>query len=482
MCSTFSIAPVSPCKSELRGSPHPLVLAGGVACFLNPEPLAPFVDGMLIGEAETLLDQFISRYERLTFQNESTRRENLAILAQEVPGFYVPACYTPSYHPDGTLADFAPAADVPASVSRRFLADLAESDTCSAILAEDTAFDRSFLIEVSRGCPHGCRFCSAGYVYRPPRFRHLEQLTASLQKGATLTDRVGLVGAAVSDLPAIEALCGVSLETGLRISFSSLRADALSPELVAALRRSRVKTATIAPEAGSQRMRDVINKGVTEKDVLQATEALVASGIPNLRLYFMIGLPSETEADVAAIIDLCHRVRERFVDASRPRGRIGQVTVGLSPFVPKASTPFQWAPMNDTSTLKHKINTVKNALRQIPNMKVNADPPRQSYIQALLARGDRRVAPLLAAAHENGGNWAKTLKAAPFDPDFHALRQRPVDERLPWDFIDSGIKKSFLAAEYRHALEGRRSPPCPVSDCARCGICRGISALDPSAN
>jgi radical SAM superfamily enzyme YgiQ (UPF0313 family) len=461
-----------PPLAERRGSPHPLVLAGGVACFLNPEPLAPFIDGILIGEAEPLLDRLIAVYSRLDFRRASGRLENLATLAREVPGFYAPAWYQPRYQADGTLADFIPTGNVPAKIRRQFLADLGECDTCSAVLTADTAFDRSFLIEVSRGCPHGSRFCSAGFVYRPPRFRQLAHLTDCLRRGAGLTDRVGLVGAAVSDLPAIEALCAASRESGVRISFSSLRADALSPGLIDALRRSRVKTATIAPEAGSQRLRDVINKGIGEADVLDAATALVTGGIPNLRLYFMIGLPTETDADVAAIVDLSLRIRERFVDASRARGRIGRVTLGISPFVPKAATPFQWAPMDDQRTLKRKIAALKNGIRRIPNMKIHADPPGQSYVQALLARGDRRVAELLLSAHENRGDWARTFKAAPFDPDFFARRERPLDERLPWDFIDSGIKKSFLAAEYRRALSGRPSPPCPLADCDVCGICR----------
>lgn len=291
-----------------------------------------------------------------------------------------------------------------------------------------------------------------------------------------MTDRVGLVGAAVSDLPGIEALCSGPAAKGLRVSFSSLRADALSSGLVSTLQRSRVKTATIAPEAGSQRMRDVINKGITEDDVLKAAQALVSSGIPNLRLYFMIGLPTETEEDILALVELCRRVQERFVDTSRARGRIGGITVGISPFVPKAFTPFQWAPMDSTASLKKKIAMIKKGTRKIANLRVHADSPRQAYVQGLLARGDRRVSELLTNAHGNRGNWAKTLKAAPFDPDFHTVRERSMNETLPWDFIDSGIEKAFLAAEYRRALRGRPSPPCPMTDCSRCGVCGQDSA------
>ncbi|HSM74134.1 MAG TPA: radical SAM protein, partial [Desulfobacterales bacterium] len=319
-----------PLHSRDRGGAHPLVVAGGVACFLNPEPLAPFIDLFMLGEAEAMLPAFCG-----TFDPGADRRRMLLRLAQGQAGCYVPAFYRPSYRSDGSLEAFTPLADVPPRIRRVFLPDLSKTGTCSAVVTPHAAFGRTYLIETGRGCPHGCRFCSAGYIYRPPRFRPPALLEENLRQGAAVTDRIGLVGAAVSDLPEIAALCNGLRAKGVRISFSSLRADALTPELIAVLQQSQVKTATIAPDAGSERMRRVINKGIDEASILAAAETLVAAGIPNLKLYFMVGLPTETAADVAAIVALCRRIKHRFLASSRSRGRIGELTVSLNSFVPK---------------------------------------------------------------------------------------------------------------------------------------------------
>jgi radical SAM superfamily enzyme YgiQ (UPF0313 family) len=225
----------------------------------------------------------------------------------------------------------------------------------------------------------------------------------------------------------------------------------LAPELLSILRQSNVKTAAIAPEAGTQRLRNVINKGVTEDDVLHAAAALVDNGIPNLKLYFMVGLPTETKADVDGIITLCKRIKHRFLKSSRARKRIGEITLSLNSFIPKPFTPFQWVAMEDEKGLKKKLKKIKSELRKVANVRVHADVPRWAYIQALFARGDRRVADILTLAHANKGNWAQTLKTVSINPDFYVLRQRNFDERLPWDFIDHGIKKSFLWKEYQKA-------------------------------
>ncbi|MBW2192448.1 MAG: TIGR03960 family B12-binding radical SAM protein [Deltaproteobacteria bacterium] len=458
-----------PLWSSDRGTPHPLLIAGGVACFLNPEPIAPFIDCFLIGEAEAILPRFFdtSLFDLL----EMDRASCLETLAQNIPGTYVPAFYRPEYTRDGTLLAFEPTADVPTTIKRVFVNNLSESPCCSTVLTPETSFERTFLIEVGRGCPHGCRFCASGYIYRPPRFRSLSLLSECLQRGASLTDRIGLVGAAVSDLPGITRLCERVDPDNVRLSFSSLRADALSNELIAVLKKNRVKTATIAPDAGSERLRNVINKGLTETDILKAAENLVSAGIPNLKLYFMLGLPTEMPEDVDAIVELCKKVKHNFLKSSRTRKRIGEISVSISSFVPKPFTPFQWVAMEDMQTLKKKIKKVKSGLKRVSNVTVHADVPRWAYIQALFSRGDRKVAQVLSLAHDNQGNWPKTFKASPANTDFYVYRKRALEELLPWDFIDHGIEKSFLAKEYRRALQNKTSPPCPMKSCNLCGVC-----------
>jgi len=287
-----------------------------------------------------------------------------------------------------------------------------------------------------------------------------------------ITNKIGLVGAAVSDLPDIGKICKKALKKDLKISFSSFRADALTPELLSVLSKSKIKTATIAPDAGSERLRRVINKGITEEDVLCAVETLVEYGILNLKLYFMIGLPTETMDDVQEITVLCKKIKHMFLKSSRPKKRMGEITVSLNSFVPKPFTPFQWCAMDDVSTLKIKIKKIRAGLKSVANIRINTDVPRWAYIQGLLSRGDRKVADILSLAHKTGGNWPQTLKETPLNSDFYVLRERSLDEIFPWDFIDHGIKKSFLKNEYKKGILAKTSPPCPIKSCNICGVCK----------
>ena len=440
-----------PLRSCERDESHPMVIAGGVACFSNPEPISAFTDCILIGEAEAMpLPYFFDLFA----QYRDNRGKCLELMAQEFSGVYVPA--------------FAPH-----HVRRAYLKDISQHSTSTVVLSKDTAFDNSFLIEVSRGCPHGCRFCSAGYIYRPPRFRTAAHIIESMDIGDSMTDRIGLVGAAVSDLPNIGMLCDYATEKHIRLSFSSFRADALLPELIGVLNSSRVKTATIAPEAGSERMRKVINKGITEAHILSGTEILVSNNIPNLKLYFMIGLPTETDEDILEIVSLCKKIKAQFLTASRVKGHIGEITVSINSFVPKPFTPFQWAAMDDAGILKKKISMIRSGLKGVANLKIQADDPKHAIIQALLSRGNRNTADMLVQAHRNNGNWAKTLKEFSLNPESYPNNELSYDDTLPWEFIDHGIDKSFLIREYERAKAGKSSPPCSMKfdSCKLCGVC-----------
>ena len=457
-----------PLRSTQRDESHPLIIAGGVTCLLNPAPIAPFVDCFLIGEAEANLPGFMQ-----IAREPETREALLLRAAQELEGIYVPVFYRETYNLDNTFQGLEPLKDIPDIIKRVHVRDITKTPSCSAIVTPDTTFNQTYLIEVSRGCPHGCRFCGAGFVYRPPRFRDPDMLVSCIHDGRAHTDKIGLVGAAVSDLPGLGDICRAAEKSESVVSFSSLRADALDHHLISHLSRSKVKTATIAPDAGSERLRRCINKGLSEKSILAATEALVSNNIPNLKLYFMIGLPTETMEDIEAIVKLCKKIKYAFLKSSRAKGRIGGITVSINSFVPKPHTPFQWAAMDDIQTLKLKLKHLQKCLKRVPNVRVHADIPRRAYVQALLSRGDMRVADILEAVHANDGNWPKTLKESDIDTDFYVHRERDVDEIFPWDFIDHGIQKSYLLAEYRKAKRGDTTAPCDVNTCRRCGVCEG---------
>jgi radical SAM superfamily enzyme YgiQ (UPF0313 family) len=395
----------------------------------------------------------------------------LVHIATQVSGAYVPSLFRVENDSEGQLISFEPLSDVPAKIPARAAAIDTETPIVSTVVTPHTEFPNTVLVEIGRGCGRGCRFCAAGFVYRPVRHQQGDKVVQAALDRAPSGKKIGLLSSAVSDHPDIDAICLQLRQAGTRLSVSSLRADSVTPAMLEALRESGLRTVAIAPEAGSERLRQVINKNLSEEQILNAVTAVVGSGIPNLRLYFMIGLPTETEEDIEAIIQLVKRVKHEQLVIGRGQKRLGTVTLSLSTFVPKPFTPFQWVPFSDLAILKRRIKKIRRDLGAVANVRVHADVPRWAYIQALLARGDRRLAPLLTTVAQEKGNWSKSFKMVNVNPEFYVSRQRRQEELFPWDFIDHGVNKEYLWHEYQQALEGQMTDSCEPEICERCGVC-----------
>jgi radical SAM superfamily enzyme YgiQ (UPF0313 family) len=457
-------------QSSRRHQHEPLVVAGGVATFLNPEPIAPFIDIFLLGEAENLLDEFINTWQELQ-QNDASREEQLTYIAERVSGAYAPSLFSVENDGHGRLTSFEPRIDIPRKIPVRAAAIDGEVPLTSLISTPHTEFADTTLVEIGRGCGRGCRFCAAGFVYRPVRYQRGNEVVQTALEGFQPDSKVGLLSSAVSDHPDIDAICLQLRQAGARLSVSSLRADSVTPAMLEALYESGLQTVAIAPEAGSERLRQAINKDLTEEQILSAVSAIIGAGILNLRLYFMVGLPTETEEDVAAIIQLVKSIKHQQLVIARGKKRLGTLTLSVNSFVPKPFTPFQWVPFFDLSVLKNRIKKIKRALGRVANVRVHADVPRWAYIQALLSRGDRRLAPLLTTVSKNGGNWPKAIKTVNINPDFYVYRERDREELFPWDFIDHGVSKDYLWHEYQQALAGNTTDSCDPTECKICGVC-----------
>ncbi len=464
-----------PALAEQRGERQPLVASGGIAVFLNPEPMAPFMDFFFIGEAEAILPDFWAGWREWKHSG-MPRRELLLELARQVRGIYVPSLYRVTYGHEGTLEAVLPVQEegVPERVVYR-RANLSQAPPCHTLITTaNTEFSDSTLIEIGRGCGRGCRFCAAGFVYRPVRFHCSDAVLNTDIPMPDMEKRVGLVSAAVSDHPEISEICETLLGRGVSLSFSSLRADTLSPAVLSALTASGHRSVAMAPEAGSERLRRVINKNITEEQIIHAAEQITEAGILQLKLYFMVGLPTETMDDLEAIVDMAKRIKHQVLKMSGGKSRLGSIVLSGNAFVPKAFTPFQWVSFAGVRALKERVRWIQNALRKVPNVRIHFDLPKWSYVQALLARGDRRVAFFLEKVALGGLSWQQALRDAPINSDFWVMRERGRDEFFPWEILDHGIKRAFLWEEYWRAMEGKTSPPCrPETDCSRCGVCPG---------
>jgi radical SAM superfamily enzyme YgiQ (UPF0313 family) len=434
-----------PARATARRPHDPIVLMGGVCAFSNPEPVAPFMDLIAVGEGEELVHELIDAYRG------AGDRERFLTQAATIEGIYVPSSYEVHYAEDGTIADVTPAAGLPPIVMKRRLRNVNAFETISIIKTPHAEYGHMALVEVGKGCGRGCRFCLEGQVYRPVRHRSVESLRETIQKMAKESTRVGLVGACVSDYPWIGDLMDVVEEAGMELSISSLRADSLSDKLVASLARGGHRTLTVAPEAGTERLRQVIRKAISDEQILGACDMLRRHGIPNLKTYFMIGQPTETMDDVEAIPELAARMLERLRTLDAKGHPFGRLTLSISSFVPKPWTPFQWEPFDGADALQKKLEVIKRGARKLGTVRVLHENPREAALQALLARGDRRVADFIELSAGFGGDWRRALREWDGDAAFYTTRVRPVDERLPWDHFDVGVKRPGLLRERERA-------------------------------
>jgi radical SAM superfamily enzyme YgiQ (UPF0313 family) len=445
-----------PLYAKDRSERHPLVVIGGAVTFVNPEPLAPFADVIAAGEGEVLIPSLMS-----AVANASSRPDLLRRLAGE-RGFYVPSLYDVEYADDGAVARFAPAAGsgAPETVRKAALRTTDAVDPPSTtIFTPDTEFGSRLLIEVVRGCANLCRFCWAGYNYLPVRAFPTDRILSLARAARTYASRVGLVSIALCDHPDIEHILATLSGMGYSISPASLRLDDLTETIVRLLKESGERTLTIAPETGSDRLRRVINKTVTNDEILDRADVIFASGIENLKLYYMIGLPTETDEDLVAIRDLTLEIRERMIKYARRRGSLGRIIGSVNPLIPKPATAYQWLAMEDPATTEKKVRRLRELLAGVDNVYFNIKSERHSFYQALLSLGDRRVAPAIELAERNGGNWRAAVRDAEVDADFYVFRDRSLDERLPWDIIDGGMKSSFFHAEFEKGLRGEWTLP-----------------------
>ena len=438
-----------PARADQRTSHDPLVLIGGAVTFVNPEPLALFADVIAAGEGEALIPPLVAAFAQASDRDDLLRR----LVAER--GYYVPSFYDVHYAGDGSIARYEPRAGTgaPPVVKKAAVKTTDALDPpATTIFTPETEFGSRFLVEVVRGCANLCRFCWAGYNYLPVRAFPKDRILELAKRAQPYSNRAGLVSIALCDHPEIEGILTELVEMGYAISPASLRLDDLTPTILDLLRRSGERTITIAPETGSDRLRRVINKTVTNDEILNAAEMIFAAGFENLKLYFMIGLPTETDDDLVAIRDLTLQLRDIMLTHARPRGQIGRIVGSVNPLVPKPGTAYQWLPMTGDRDIERIIKRTRTLVSGIDNVFINIKSERHSFYQALLSLGDRRVAPAIEAAERNGGNWRAAVAESGVDAGFFVFRDRSADAMLPWDIIDGGMKTAFFRNEFEKGL------------------------------
>ena len=443
----------------------PIVIAGGPCATFNPEPFADFIDAFIIGEGEGI----VSRVLDIIRDGKLEGLDRHAILRQlaDVSGVYVPSLYVPIYSEDGAFKGYDIAEGVPKTIKRHF--EMLTSGGETVVATNYTEFGAMYIIEVARGCGRHCRFCMAGYCFRVPRVRPLDILKEGVDRAEKLGKKVGLMGAAISDYPEVDELVNYIRSKNMRYSCASLRADSLTQAVVDGLADSGQKTITIAPETGSERLRRVINKGISEAHLQNAATLSAKSGIQHMRLYIMIGLPTETDEDIEAIVGLAERTQAHMAEV----GCKGRLTLSINPFIPKPFTPFQWMAMDNQKTVEKKLQYIKKALQKNRRIEVLVESPKEAYIQGVLARGDRRLGAVIAACAADRGSksFKSEMKAAGLDMDEMNYCERSFDEFLPWSHLDMGMDEGYLEMEWKRSVDEAYTPPC-VQGCKRCGVCK----------
>ena len=454
-----------PIMGKDRTEFDPIVIAGGPCATFNPEPFADFIDAFIIGEGEGI----VSRVLDIIRDGKMEGLDRHAILRQlaDVSGVYVPSLYVPIYNEDGEFKGYDIAEGVPKTIKRHF--EMLTSGGETVVATNYTEFGAMYIIEVARGCGRHCRFCMAGYCFRVPRVRPLDILKEGVERAEKLGKKVGLMGAAISDYPEVDELVNYIRSKDMRYSCASLRADSLTQAVVDGLADSGQKTITIAPETGSERLRRVINKGISEEHLQNAATLSAKSGIQHMRLYIMIGLPTETDEDIEAIVGLAERTQAHMEKV----GCKGRLTLSINPFIPKPFTPFQWMAMDNQKAVEKKLQYIKKALQKNRRIEVLVESPKEAYIQGVLARGDRRLGAVIAACAADRGSksFKSEMKAAGLDMDNMNYRERSFDEFLPWSHLDMGMQEGYLEMEWKRSIDEAYTPPC-AAGCKRCGVCK----------
>ena len=484
-----------PLRSEDRED-GPFIICGG-PCAFNPEPLAPFVDLVALGDGEEETQQTIDLYKRWK-ASRLPRREYLRMAAQ-IPGIYVPSLYDVEYNADGTVASVTPKAGsgAPEVVRKALVRDLDSAVYPEKLIVPyGEIVHNRIMLEIFRGCTRGCRFCQAGMIYRPIRERsvgHLMRMAESLVS-STGYDEISLMSLSSGDYSCLPELAHQMVERfaarRVRISLPSQRIDTVLTDTLKETQKVKKTALTLAPEAGTQRLRDVINKGVTEADLIRSVTDAFEQGWSAVKLYFMLGLPTETDEDVLGIADLAEKVRRCYFSIPKERRAPGlRITVSASVFVPKNDTPFQWAPQLDYNTVVHRQQLLRQALSKVKGVDFKYHAPDLSYIEAVFARGDRRLGAAMERAWRMGCRfdgwsdqfrydlWLKAFEAEGIDPDFYALRARPTDEVFPWDHLDCGVTKSYLLREWEKAQRAECTQDCRRG-CTGCGMKRYPGACE----